>query len=271
MTQCLPSGQFFGKTHESIVIESARISKTFYQQGDAQPPHTHARPHLCLTADGTYEEFIGHSKYIFSRGVLTYYHPDQIHSDVHLTDGVHFIVEVDTRSDSLLETLTPQFIRDPVYSGKSLALIWRLYEEFTFRDCFSQLILQGLTLELLVESFRKQDAADSIRNRPIWLNPVLGILRSDFSTPPGLSQIANQIGIHPVHLAKTFRRFEGVTVGEYIRRLRIDAAQNKLMAGDEPIVAIALECGFSDQTHFTRVFKKLVGMTPARFRKICQR
>jgi AraC family transcriptional regulator len=72
--------------------------------------------------------------------------------------------------------------------------------------------------------------------------------------------------VHPVHLAREFRRFEHCTIGEYVRRLRIEQACRRLTHSTDPIAAIAAEAGFADQSHFARTFKRVVGMSPVQFR-----
>jgi AraC-like DNA-binding protein len=57
-----------------------------------------------------------------------------------------------------------------------------------------------------------------------------------------------------------------VTIGEYVRRLRVEAAALRLAASNESISAIAHGTGFSDQSHLTRVFKQRMGVTPGRYR-----
>jgi AraC family transcriptional regulator len=83
-----------------------------------------------------------------------------------------------------------------------------------------------------------------------------------------LTQIAAEVGVHPVYLATAFRQKFGVTIGEFVRKLRIEHACAELMKGDLPLTAIALQAGFVDQSHFSKVFKLYVGMTPHKYRKI---
>jgi AraC family transcriptional regulator len=83
-----------------------------------------------------------------------------------------------------------------------------------------------------------------------------------------LTQIAAEVGVHPVYLATAFRQKFGVTIGEFVRKLRIEHACAELMKGDLPLAAIALQAGFVDQSHFSKVFKLYVGVTPHKYRNI---
>ena len=89
-----------------------------------------------------------------------------------------------------------------------------------------------------------------------------------FSETLKLAQIAAEVGVHPVYLATAFRQKFGVTIGEFVRKLRIEHACAELMKGDLPLTAIALQAGFVDQSHFSKVFKLYVGMTPHKYRNI---
>ncbi len=80
-----------------------------------------------------------------------------------------------------------------------------------------------------------------------------------------MRDLARDAGVHPVHLARAFRKAEKLTPGEYLQRLRVRAACHRLRERDYSLAAIAMECGFADQSHFARVFKKLT--KTAQFRR----
>jgi AraC family transcriptional regulator len=74
------------------------------------------------------------------------------------------------------------------------------------------------------------------------------------------------VGVHPCHLAHTFRSHYGESIGSYIRKLRITWAIGQLGGEEQSISQIAANAGFCDQAHFTREFRKQVGVTPAAYR-----
>jgi AraC family transcriptional regulator len=263
----LSCGEFLGKAGKSIQIYAARLSESRYAAGQHQPAHSHELPHIALTVAGSYTESAGKSVQIVSSGELTFYHPDVIHSERHWLGGTHFLIEIDPTKHEVMERLLPRFLKAPVKSGPALRKAWQLYTEFKQPDDFSPLSMEALTLELMVDSFRSE--SERIYGRqPIWLSTVFDMLRTRFVAPPRLSEIASEIRIHPVHLAKTFRRFTGITIGEYMRQLRVEFAREKLACSSEPLAQIALDAGFSDQMHFTKVFRRFTGITPLQFRKL---
>jgi len=78
--------------------------------------------------------------------------------------------------------------------------------------------------------------------------------------------LALQIHKHPVHLAKAFRKAHGETIGECQRRLRLNKAELLLRKRNMALADIALQSGFSSQSHFSRSFKCAFGTTPSRYR-----
>jgi AraC family transcriptional regulator len=99
----------------------------------------------------------------------------------------------------------------------------------------------------------------------VWLLGVRRYIEIRFREKLSLSAIARNAGVHPAHLARTFHTTFGITVGAYIRRLRIEATIQDLKHKTKPVVEIALDAGFYDQSHFHHVFKKHTGLTPSEY------
>src|SRR5262249_19219721 len=101
---------------------------------------------------------------------------------------------------------------------------------------------------------------------PQWLKDIEQLLHNQFSDQLTLADMARSAGVHPTHLARTFRQYYQCTIGEYIRNLRVEYSCQKLAATEIPLIDIALEAGFYDQSHFSRCFKQIMGLTPTEFR-----
>jgi AraC family transcriptional regulator len=141
----------------------------------------------------------------------------------------------------------------------------RIYKESQIMDSASSLAIEALTLEMLAQTARL-GLVGHLSSTPRWLNHARAILHENFSQQLSLSCVAELVGVHPAHLAKMFRKHFQCTVGEYIRRLRLEQAVRELTDSAKPLAEIALAAGFYDQSHFTREFKLHNGMTPAEFR-----
>ena len=165
------------------------------------------------------------------------------------------------REDSL--TLEGAF---EFYGGALTRLCVRLNREFHKTDSAAKLAIEGLALELLAEAARQPSTR--IGAAPTWLRQAREMIVEHFSETPKLTQIAGEVGVHPVYLATAFRQKFGITIGEFVRRLRIEHACAELNKNDLPLSAIALQAGFADQSHFSKVFKAYVGMTPRDYRTL---
>lgn len=150
-------------------------------------------------------------------------------------------------------------------AGPLINLAVKLYQEFTALDAVSPLVIEGLILEMLGEASRHpQPRFESLP--PHWLSQVKEMLHAYFNEGLMLDRIAASVGVHPVHLNRAFRRYFHCTVGDYIRQLRVEFARRQLTSSRETLTEIALAAGFSDQSHFSRTFKRRTGLTPAQYR-----
>lgn len=92
-------------------------------------------------------------------------------------------------------------------------------------------------------------------------------LKACFSEPVQLKQLAAYCGVHPSHLAREFKKQTGVTTTDYLHQLRINEAKRQLRKDHRSSVDwIAGYVGYEDAGYFTRIFKKIEGMTPSQFR-----
>lgn len=150
-------------------------------------------------------------------------------------------------------------------AGPAIGVALRLLDEFENFDASSSLIVDGLTLEMLGVCDRLSRSDSAI---PRWLRGVSEILTERCTAPWNLTDLAAEAGVHPVYLAGTFRRHFGCTVGQFVRRQRIQLACRLLGNTRQTLSEIAVRCGFADQSHFNRVFKRHVGLTPAAYRRL---
>lgn len=92
------------------------------------------------------------------------------------------------------------------------------------------------------------------------------IIKEQIPDAISLSVIANQLKVHPSHLGREFRRAFHLSIGQYIKIMKLDLACQSLVNTDSSIANTAIDCGFSDQSDLTRFMKKTIGQTPGTFR-----
>jgi AraC family transcriptional regulator len=267
----LKAGQFYGDTAQALISNGFSFTEKRYSSKVKLPVHAHELAHFCFVLAGNYKEKIGFKDSQRAPSALVFYPPDVSHSEEHLVEGRHFLVEIDARGLEKVRQYGGR-LNEPVVLGDKLQswLVVRMYKEFRERDKFSALALESLVTELLIEASRQEHPVRE-HKPPRWLKRVKEFLHENVVIPPNLNESAQAAGVHPTHLARVFRRFEGCTIGDYIRKIRIEQACQKILVSDDSLVEIALETGFADQTHFTRTFRRVAGITPTEFRNIFKR
>jgi len=108
------------------------------------------------------------------------------------------------------------------------------------------------------------------RSTPIWARELKDLIQDHIDTHFSLSlkEVAQSLRVHPAYLSREFAKyFDHLSFGEYIRKLRIEKAVNLLETGKHSLSEIAYLTGFSDQSHFTRIFKKQMGVPPSVYKK----
>jgi AraC family transcriptional regulator len=150
--------------------------------------------------------------------------------------------------------------------GRIEELARRALREIAAPDDLRELALEGLALEMIAQAARPHGNVPAER-RSRWLAAVEERLRAEFQTPPSLRELARAAGVHRVHLARSFRAATGLSVGAFVRKLRLDWAEEQLVRSSKPLVELSAEAGFADQSHFTRLFRARTGLTPALYRQ----
>ena len=105
------------------------------------------------------------------------------------------------------------------------------------------------------------------RPGPRWLDAVAAHQAKELDRPHSLAEVAANFDVHPIYLARAFRARFGCSPGAYRRLSRIDLAIRRMWDGATNLAGLAGELGFADQSHFTRVFRRHAGVSPARFQR----
>ena len=144
--------------------------------------------------------------------------------------------------------------------ASAVGLATRLMLELADPDASTGMGAEALAHELLGAACRWRDKPErGVR----WLAWVRDRLHA--GGEPSLGELAGLAGVHRAHLARSFSSQYGVRVVEYHRRLRLGAAAARLGRGTVPLARLAQESGFTDQSHLTRWFTRVLGVTPGAY------
>ncbi|MCI0412596.1 AraC family transcriptional regulator [bacterium] len=254
------------------IIRSAKISSLLLQEIQfpakiSIPMHSHPSALFCISLSGSCVEVYGNQLREYQPFTLEYLPMDHPHSlKVPLMNLRAFSVEI---PPSWLDRIREYslIVDQCVYTHRGLlgGLFMNLYKEFREMDTASPVAIEGVALEMLAEASRSRKVIVD-RQPPPWLKQALDLLQERFSDHLTITEIATTVGIHPVHLTREFRKFHRCTIGDYIRKLRIEQACNALAHSDSSLAQIALSAGFSDHSHFSRIFKRFMRVTPTQYR-----
>jgi AraC family transcriptional regulator len=108
------------------------------------------------------------------------------------------------------------------------------------------------------------------RNRlaPWQVNRVVQFVDARFADKIGVRDFAAATRLSYSHFARAFRATVGEAPYAYLIRRRIERAQEMLLFSDKPLAQIAVDCGLADQAHLTRLFRRIVGMSPGAWRRL---
>ena len=274
MAPRLPSGHLYGETLGRRDTAGFVLTETAYSPGLRLPRHSHEHAGFCFVLWGTFDRAYERRTSACGPSSLSFHPADERHSERFGGAGAHlFSFQI---SQHVLERARDYSIAlddSAVFRGGALAqLALRLYGEYRRMDEVSPLSIEGLALEIMAEASRHSiRTGEQRRPEPRWLRQAVEILHAQFSETPTLSAVAQSVGVHPVHLARTFRQRYRCTVGGYVRRLRVESASRALSTSDTPLAEVALLAGFSSQSHLSTAFKLYTGMTPAEYRDAFRR
>jgi AraC family transcriptional regulator len=237
----------------SLTTGRFRVSEVAFPPNRRLPWHAHPLGCIAVVADGVVDKRFARFEAGAETGAMITMPAEEPHEDRFGRAGA-LIVVVESRTFAGQVSCAPH--------PEAALLATRIRRELADPDLFSPFAVEGLALELTALAGRRRFPARA----ETWAERARDLLLERFRERVPPSEIADELGVHPAHLARVFRARYGESVGEFTRRLRLQWAAQELAAADLPLAVLAVEAGFCDQSHFTRAFGRHYGVTPARFR-----
>ena len=265
--QALGAGTFYGAVQARREQCDAIFTDLRHKSPRKLPSHAHELPFFAVLMEGLYGERYGRQERQF-RPFTVHFRPAGVpHQDEVGPPGVRFFeIEIRPSWRKRLEDCSTALDvpRDDCKGGELLWLAMKLFREVHGATNPDDLSIESLLVELMAAAARMPP--DPELERPAWLSRIIEKLAVDYAERVTLDDLSREAGVHPVHLSRVFRKSLGEGIGEHVHRLRVRAACEQMRQPEASIAEISLALGFADQSHFTRIFRRVVGMTPMVFK-----
>lgn len=259
----LARGQVFGSITRALQLDDGTLTETTYAPETRLPAHVHASAMFVLVAAGSFDESFDRHRRTCGPRRLLYRPPGERHAQRFLACGATCLtIELPYLRDE--ERLYAADGRLQLEGAPALTAMC-IYDEIARPTPATPLVIEELIVTLIADAARRPALHE--RRPPPWLRTAREMIDASSAGSVRLAQIAAAVGVHRVHLSRTFRRFFGCGVGEYARRLRVHTACAGLRAGTASGSAIACQAGFSDESHMGRAFRDVMRCAPGQYRR----
>ncbi|SRR5258706_2347065 len=262
----LTKGIYLGTIEKSICDDDIIACLTSYNEAESyKKMHCHENPHISFVLAGGNLEKRKNGQIERLPGKITFYYSGENHQSIDILNfSKHINLELKQRFITEYRinegTLAYAIAKNP--DAKFLLL--RIYKELTTDDEISAISIRMLLLELLNHSMYFQEK----EKNHSWVNIVDEILRNNLYQQWSLNYLSTIVQMHPVTVSRQFHKYYSCTLGEYVRKLKIEKALTLIKTSQNSLTEIAFECGFADQSHFIRTFKRLTGLLPHIYQKM---
>lgn len=221
--------------------------------------HDHPEPRIVFPLQFGFDTRFGSRAMAVGDSSALFRPAGEVHEDWYRrpTTCLSLLLPGDGPAASLRE---PFVMQDATFLGVTEAL----RREIVIADASSALVMEGLAL--LASSRILHQAPVREKGMPRWINAVRERVEAEYFRPPTLADLGRMVQRDAAYVAATFKRVYGKSVGTYVRHLRLWQARRCLQAEpDCALSEIAQRCGFADQSHFNRQFRRLFAVTPLEY------
>lgn len=236
------------------------------------PMHAHPETHIALVEQGQYAFRRGGLPYVAQAGDLVVMGPDDPH-DGHAVDAAGYSYRQVLIPPFLWDQLAPEVCRrhqwplTPVLRNPAVARLLR--RVFSAARAGGVESLDSALAQLASQIVTHAEEGERPRRAlPHVLRCAKDFMQARFSEPLILARVSEATGADRFLLYRTFRQSYGVGPHEWLMGLRLRHAK-RWLSGGMPAVEVSSRCGFADQSHLTRCFKRHYGITPGAFSKTC--
>lgn len=255
---------FYGQRLQALDASGFRLTATQYSEGLRTPRHSHEFAYLSVVTEGASEQQVSGRVRRAEAGETTFHPPGEWHADRFMAPRTR-LFQIEIFPELLRRYPGERAGRTSERSRRCQWLAASVLEELQHPDEATPLAVEGLGLELLSAFWREQRSERS-ESAPGWVQRARELVRDRFSESLTLGEVAAEVGVSETHLARAYRRYHGCTLGDDLRRFRVEFACTQLTSTQRSLAEIGAAAGFCDQAHFTRTFQRALATSPGLYR-----
>lgn len=254
----LERAAYLGNNRRSFSLDGISVTETEYTEKVSEGWHYHVNNHISyILRGGNREQRKNHELQALPGNLLIYpsgllhrnlntAHPSK---NINLEIEEKFLLKHDLKFSMLL-------------SVRFKFSVLKIYKECLLSDKDSETSITALVLNAFAPIQKNE------RIPREWAVRIAEVLHDRWNENVSLTELSNELKLHPVTISKSFPKHFHCTLGEYARKLKVEKALSLINHSKQSLTEVAMECGFFDQSHFIKSFKDVTGFTPKEYRRL---
>jgi len=235
-----------------------------YLPNSSFPPHHDINPRISIVLNGKLKEKAGQQEVFAEASSVVIKPGDVCHTNEFGPRGAR-ILSIVLRPELVNACDDPDFLRQWrwLHARQMAAPVTRYLKRLKISDD-----PMSETLDFI--GALSDNREDKKATPPTWLKKVIERIHDEPARNHSVRELAEGAGVHPVYLARVFRKYWNCGVKEYIHRIRLQHIINALSDTGQPLVDVSYQTGYADQSHMSRFFKEATGVSPGVYRRLIQ-
>ncbi len=268
MAEVLKAGSYLGITKNCREYNGIILSDTHYSSSDIFPAHSHENLYIAYVTEGNYiERSKGETRRHFP-GSVVLHRSDERHSNDNFS-GTSRILNAEISMEWFSRYgMDYSAIESNVNRNRFdlQVILAGLYREYVINDNMTHLSIESGLMKMFHETAMNGSGITS--RKPAWVKRIREIMYFEDAANMNLVYFSAETGVHAAHISRDFSKHFACSMGEYARRMKVERAAAMIGNSESSLAEISYRCGFSDQSHFTRIFRKYKGLTPQQYRNL---
>ena len=265
----LSRGEYYGNQNSESAFNGIVLSQYTYT-ADRTDWHYHENPYFMYVLQGNMKDCNTRVKTLCPPGSLMFNNWQEPHfGSKHSDNASGFHLEFE--KNWLKKNGIPLQVWEGsqrIHNPQLHVLFAQIYHEFIVSDTFSEVAVEVLVRQVC-DALSDLKQLNALKH-PDWVADLKELLHYD-TAPLSLNYLSNALNVHPVHISRAAPKYLSMSLGEYIRQQKLKKALPLLLDSSMTLTEITYRAGFSDQSHFNRVFRSYFNMNPGYYRKMIRK